>query len=222
MPIGACRRTRRSSASWRSGGDLLRRCSRGHGRRARRGRRWTSRRRSRCNPIMPGVKMVEALAQCGAVAVLSQPENRGKLVALRRHRRRALQADRPSGRRARPRLRGGDGPRPDRQGQGARDGRRRARRARHADLRGGRMISRDERPADLDHGPRLPRAGARGHERRARRRSSTRTTSGSVDRTGIRERRVAADHEAMSDLSLPAARKALEMAGVDAARASTS
>jgi 3-hydroxyacyl-[acyl-carrier-protein] dehydratase len=32
------------------------------------------------NPIMPGVKMVEALAQCGAVAVLSQAENAGKLV----------------------------------------------------------------------------------------------------------------------------------------------
>ena len=32
------------------------------------------------NPIMPGVKMVEALAQCGAVAVLSQPENHGKLA----------------------------------------------------------------------------------------------------------------------------------------------
>lgn len=32
------------------------------------------------NPIMPGVKMVEALAQCGAVAVLAQPENRGKLA----------------------------------------------------------------------------------------------------------------------------------------------
>jgi 3-hydroxyacyl-[acyl-carrier-protein] dehydratase len=32
------------------------------------------------NPIMPGVKMVEALAQCGAVAVLSLPENAGKLV----------------------------------------------------------------------------------------------------------------------------------------------
>jgi len=31
------------------------------------------------NPIMPGVKMVEALAQCGAVAVLSLEENRGKL-----------------------------------------------------------------------------------------------------------------------------------------------
>ncbi len=32
------------------------------------------------NPIMPGVKMVEALAQCGAVAVLSQPENAGRLA----------------------------------------------------------------------------------------------------------------------------------------------
>jgi 3-hydroxyacyl-[acyl-carrier-protein] dehydratase len=32
------------------------------------------------NPIMPGVKMVEALAQCGAVAVLTEQENRGKLA----------------------------------------------------------------------------------------------------------------------------------------------
>jgi 3-hydroxyacyl-[acyl-carrier-protein] dehydratase len=32
------------------------------------------------NPIMPGVKMVEALAQCGAVAVLSQPGNEGRLA----------------------------------------------------------------------------------------------------------------------------------------------
>jgi 3-hydroxyacyl-[acyl-carrier-protein] dehydratase len=32
------------------------------------------------NPIMPGVKLVEALAQCGAVAVLAQPENHGKLA----------------------------------------------------------------------------------------------------------------------------------------------
>ena len=44
------------------------------------------------NPIMPGVKMVEALAQCGAVAVLSQPENTRQARAVRRHRRRALQA----------------------------------------------------------------------------------------------------------------------------------
>lgn len=32
------------------------------------------------NPIMPGVLQVEALAQTGAVAALSLPENRGKLV----------------------------------------------------------------------------------------------------------------------------------------------
>ena len=36
------------------------------------------------------------------------------------------------------------------------------------------------------------------------------------DRTGIRERRIAAPEEAVSDLSLPACRKALAMAGVDA------
>jgi len=32
------------------------------------------------NPIMPGVLMVEAMAQCGAVAVLSEEGNRGKLA----------------------------------------------------------------------------------------------------------------------------------------------
>jgi 3-hydroxyacyl-[acyl-carrier-protein] dehydratase len=32
------------------------------------------------NPIMPGVKMVEALAQAGAVAVLCEEQNRGKLA----------------------------------------------------------------------------------------------------------------------------------------------
>jgi 3-hydroxyacyl-[acyl-carrier-protein] dehydratase len=32
------------------------------------------------NPIMPGVLIVEAIAQAGAIAVLMLPENRGKLV----------------------------------------------------------------------------------------------------------------------------------------------
>ena len=32
------------------------------------------------NPIFPGVKTVEALAQCGAVAVLSEEANRGRLA----------------------------------------------------------------------------------------------------------------------------------------------
>ena len=38
-----------------------------------------------------------------------------------------------------------------------------------------------------------------------------------VERTGIRERRVAAPDEALSDVALPAARVALERAGRDAA-----
>jgi 3-oxoacyl-[acyl-carrier-protein] synthase III len=38
-----------------------------------------------------------------------------------------------------------------------------------------------------------------------------------VERTGIRERRIAADDEALTDICLPAARRALEMAGVDPA-----
>ena len=37
------------------------------------------------------------------------------------------------------------------------------------------------------------------------------------ERTGIRERRIAADHEALTDIALPAARAALADAGVDAA-----
>jgi 3-oxoacyl-[acyl-carrier-protein] synthase III len=38
-----------------------------------------------------------------------------------------------------------------------------------------------------------------------------------IERTGIRERRIAAPNEALTDLSLPAARRALEMAGADPA-----
>ena len=34
------------------------------------------------NPIMPGVLIVESLAQAGAVAVLSMPENKGKLAVF--------------------------------------------------------------------------------------------------------------------------------------------
>lgn len=34
------------------------------------------------NPIMPGVLILEALAQVGAVSVLSMPENRGKIAVF--------------------------------------------------------------------------------------------------------------------------------------------
>ena len=63
------RSTRCSSSSPASGSS-----------RARRSPRRTAPATFPGNPIMPGVKMVEALAQCGAVAVLSQPENDGRLV----------------------------------------------------------------------------------------------------------------------------------------------
>ena len=33
-------------------------------------------------PIMPGVLIVESLAQAGAIAVLSMPENKGKLAVF--------------------------------------------------------------------------------------------------------------------------------------------
>jgi 3-oxoacyl-[acyl-carrier-protein] synthase III len=38
-----------------------------------------------------------------------------------------------------------------------------------------------------------------------------------IERTGIRERRIAADSQALSDIALPAARQALEQAGIDGA-----
>ena len=94
------------------------------------------------NPIFPGVKTVEALAQCGAVAVLSRGGEPRQARALRRHRRRPLQADRAAGRRAHARVLARDGARPDRPRQGARDRRRRARRPRHPHLRGRAMIGK--------------------------------------------------------------------------------
>ena len=42
-----------------------------------------------------------------------------------------------------------------------------------------------------------------------------------LERTGIRERRIAAPEEALSDLCLPAAREALEQAGAEAGSRST-
>lgn len=50
------------------------------------------------NPVMPGVLIIEALAQVGAVAILSQPEFKGKIAYFAgidkvRFRRKALPGD---------------------------------------------------------------------------------------------------------------------------------
>lgn len=37
-------------------------------------------------PVTPGVLMIEMLAQAGAVCILSQPEFKGKIALVRRHR----------------------------------------------------------------------------------------------------------------------------------------
>ena len=84
---------------------------------------------------MPGVLMVEAMAQAGAVAALSAEENRGKLALFAgiddvRFKRIVV-----PGRRARADLRARAGAWAGRSGQGDGDGGRGARRARDADVR---------------------------------------------------------------------------------------
>ena len=138
------------------------------------------------NPIMPGVKMVEALAQCGAVAVLSQPENRGKLALF------AGIDDVRFKRVVRP----GDvltlecqvetvrGPIGRGKVKATVDGQLAVRGTLTFAVGDEQMIARHERPADLDHGARLPRPRARARRTTSCRRSSTRTTSGSSSGPG--------------------------------------
>ena len=111
---------------------------------------------------MPGVLIVEAMAQAGAVAVLAEEENRGKIAVLRGHRRRAASSAivepgdvlelecefetvrGPIGRgKARATVGGELAARGD------------------ADLRGGSDDRRRANGRRLDHGARLQRAGAR-------------------------------------------------------------
>ena len=165
---------------------------------------------------MPGVKMVEALAQCGAVAVLSQPENEGKLVLF------AGIDDVRFKRIVRPgevldllceveAVRGPVGKGKVRASVG---GELAVRGTLTFAVSGGMIAPRNR------HGP-------------SRSRGSAATCPSSVvtndelakvvdtsdewiaTRTGIRERRIAADDEAMSDISLPAARAALAQAGLE-------
>ena len=158
--------------------------------------------------------MVEALAQAGAVAVLSEAENRGPARALRRDRRRALQADRPSRRRADARVHARDGARADRARQGARDRRRRARRARDAHFRGRR--GEDDRRANgrpvsiTGLGCHVPDRVLTNADLETARRHDR--TSGSWSAPASASGGSRAEDEALSDIALPAARDALEQA----------
>src|SRR5581483_11658630 len=116
--------------------------------------------------------------------------------------------------------RGRDRARSGRPRQGAGDGRRPAGRPRHAHLRGGRGSGRvigraNGRPISITGlGCHLPDRIVTNDEL-----SQLVETSDEwiIERTGIRERRIAADDAALTDLCLPAARRALEMAGADPA-----
>ncbi len=134
------------------------------------------------------------------------PGLRRQARPLRRHRRRPLQAHRPAGRRARPRVRDHAPARADREGRRAARtsaaswpaGRRSPSRSRRSRRR------RDHRlpPRRRDARRRLVRPRAGRHQRRAGDCASTRATSGSPARTGIHERRIAADDESAADARL--------------------
>src|SRR5437868_14863937 len=105
---------------------------------------------------------------------------------------------------------------PNRQGKGAGDGRRSARRARNTDLRGGAVVIGKANGAISITGI---GAYAPEHVITNDELSQMMDTSNEwiVERTGIRDRRVAADDQALSDIALPAARAALEQSGTPGA-----
>src|SRR5918911_351134 len=136
--------------------------------------------------------------------------------ALRRDRRRPLQAHRPPGRGADADLRPRDRARTDRPRQGTRDGGRRPRRPRDADLRGGIVIgTANGRPVSITGlGCYVPDRGLSNDDLAQMVDTSDEWI---VERTGIRERRIAAPEQAMSDLALPACEQALAQAGLSGA-----
>ena len=164
-------------------------------------------------PIMPGVLIVEAMAQAGAVAVLSEEENRGKLALFAgidgvRFKRVVEPGDELELTCELERVRG-----PDRTGQGDGDGGRIAGRPRNADLRGRAMIGRSNgAPVSITGlGTYAPERVLTNDELAE---LVDTTDEWIIERTGIKERRIAAPEQAMTDLA-PAARMALERAGVE-------
>src|ERR1700751_1369531 len=144
----------------------------------------------------------------------------GQDPVLRRNRRLPLQARRRAGRRPRPRVRVRTRARVDRQGAGT--GGRRGRGRRGGDAH---RLRRERGPGSAVIGTgrsdvhvTITGLGAYVPERVVTNDELSRLVDTSdeciVERTGIRERRIAADSEALSDLALPAIDKALEQSGL--------
>ena len=112
-------------------------------------------------PVMPGVLIVEAMAQAGAVAVLVEEENRGKIAFFAGIDDCRFKRVVSPGRDADPDMRDRRDARPGRPRQGHGHRRRQARGPRHADVCGGTMIGSATGRADRDHRPRHERARQR-------------------------------------------------------------
>ena len=141
---------------------------------------------------MPGVLIVEAMAQAGAVAVLVEEENRGKIAFFAgiddcRFKRIVAPARRLTLTCEIDTMRGPIG-----RGKATAHVGDRARCPRHADVRGGAMIGSATGRPDRDHRPRGARARPGDDERRPRRSYVDTSDEWIRERTGIRERRIAA------------------------------
>ena len=166
-------------------------------------------------PVMPGVLTIEAIAQAGAVAVLADEANAGKIPffagidaaassassSRATCSRSSASSSACAGRSRRGKARALVGDEVAARGE--------AHRLRR------RMIGDGDNGTDLDHRARVQGAGPRRLERRARASTSRRPNEWILERTGIRERRMAAKEEALSDVALPACVDALAQAGVD-------
>ena len=164
---------------------------------------------------MPGVLIVEAMAQAGAVAVLVEEENRGKIAFFAgiddcRFKRIVEPGDMLTLTCEIDAVRGPIG-----RGKATAHVGERARRSRHPDLRRGAMIG-------TAPGLRIGITGLGTHvpERVLTNDELAQIVDTSdewiLERTGIRERRIAAKDEALTDIARPAAKAALADAGVEA------
>ena len=164
---------------------------------------------------MPGVLIVEAMAQTGAVAVLSQEENRGRLALFAgiddvRFKRIVEPGDELDLECRLEVVRGPIG-----KGKATRARRRPARRARDADLRRGAVVIGTANGVAISItglGSHVPEQVVTNDDL-----SKLMDTNDEWirERTGIRERRIAEPEQALSDLCLPAAREALDDAGLE-------